>query len=535
MPAWKFMEQRLLAAREKKYRIEGAECTTVWHRRAGKDSTAINFLGVAAHIRIGMYWHIFPTQELARKTIWDGVVMDEEGNGKRFLSCFPGFEDPGMNKPGIVKRVRQDTMLIEFKNGSMYQLVGSDKADLVGPNPVGVIPSEYSLQDPKAVALIEPILAENGGWKWYTYTPRGRNHGHRHYKAAKRSFDEGDPSRYCQLLTIADTKRADGTPVVKQAYVDKLIRENKMTPEQAEQEFHCSWDIGNEGAYFTNWIKQSREAGRWQAHFKWEPNIPVDTFWDLGRSDYMVIIYAQRISRNEVRVIDVDWSCGEDLRHYIKLLKQKPYVYGDHWAPHDITVTELTAKNQSRQDVARSLGVRFKIMRKVGSVQERIDATRREFHTVWFNNNCANITKDGTLQDALEGYAKKFNEKTATFSEQPDKTWHGHFADAFGGMCLVYSPDVPRGTGGQTKALDGWDPFNHVGHSDMHAPGYDELSYMSSQPQGNMGSAREALPAAELRRRKMAGKQHVRFFHGIDTDDNGHIIITGEETAADED
>lgn len=526
------MEKRLLESKRNKYRIEGAECTTVWHRRAGKDSTAINFLGVAAHIRVGMYWHIFPTQELARKTIWDGVVMDENGEGKRFLSCFPGFDDPGMNKPGIVKRVRQDTMLIEFKNGSMYQLVGSDKADLVGPNPVGVIPSEYSLQDPKAVALIEPILAENGGWKWYTYTPRGRNHGYRQYKAALAAYEAGDPARFAQLLGIDDTTRIDGTPVVKKEYVDKLINEGKMSPEQALQEFYCSFDVGNEGAYFTSWIKKAREEGRWDCKkVAWERNLPVDTFWDLGRSDYTVVIFAQRISRNEVRVIDVLWNCGEDLRFYLKELKDKPYLYGTHYAPHDITVTELTAKNQSRQDVARKLGVRFEIMKKVGAVQERIDATRREFHTVWMNGNCENVTKDGCLQDALEGYTKKWNEKTATFSEQPDKTWHGHFADAFGGMCLTYSTDVPRGTGGQTKAIDEYDEFGHVGTTDMQSSGYDEMSYSQMKPSSNGpdGQLPVGIPASEMRKAIIAKKQRARYFHGINTDEGGHVIITGEQ------
>lgn len=516
----------MLEAKRHKYRIEGAECTTVWHRRGGKDSTAINFLGVAAHIRTSMYWHMFPTQELARKTIWDGVVFDENGEGKRFLSCFPGFDDPGMNKPGIVKRVRQDTMLIEFKNGSMYQLVGSDKADLVGPNPAGVIVSEFAIQDPKAMALIEPILAENGGWKWYTYTPRGRNHGHKHYKAAKKAYESGDPARYCQLLTIHDTKRADGTPVIRQEYVDKLIIENKMSPEQAEQEFYCSWDVGNEGAYYTNQIKQSRLNGRWKKSMNWEPNIPVDTFWDIGRSDYTVIIYAQRISRNEVRVIDVDWNCGEDIRHYIKLIKDKPYIYGTHYGPHDLSVTEFTAKNQSRERVAASLGVRFQIMKKIGAVQERIDATRREFHTVWFNSNCENITKDGTLHQALEEYAKKWNEKTFTFSDQPDKTWHGHFADAFGAMCLQYSPDVPRGTQGQTRAIDHYDEFNHVGQTDMNTSGYDEMRYKSTAP--SHSPERPVLPAKDIRLAQIAKKQRARYFHGVDTDDQGHIIITGE-------
>jgi len=135
------------------------------------------------------------------------------------------------------------------------------------------------------------------------------------------------------------------------------------------------------------------------------------------------------------------------------------------------------------------------------------------------------------LQDALEGYAKKWNEKTATFSEQPDKTWHSHFADAFGGMCLVYSPDVVSGMPGQTMALDKWDEFGAVGNNDTMADGYDELNYnpyLKNQvvPDGHL---RIGIPAKQIREQAMAKKRRARFFHGVDTDAAGHVIITGKQ------
>jgi phage terminase large subunit len=107
-------------------------------------------------------------------------------------------------------------MLIELVNGSTWQLTGSDNYNnLVGSNPVGVIFDEWSLCDPNAWGYIRPILAENGGWAVFIYTPRGKNHGHSLYQMAKKSNEW-----FCQNLTINDTKRADGSPVISSDIID---------------------------------------------------------------------------------------------------------------------------------------------------------------------------------------------------------------------------------------------------------------------------------------------------------------------------
>src|SRR5690606_29640964 len=58
----------------------------VWHRRAGKDSCAINYTAKEAHRRIGVYWHVLPTQKQARKVIWQGI----DKQGRRIIDqAFP--------------------------------------------------------------------------------------------------------------------------------------------------------------------------------------------------------------------------------------------------------------------------------------------------------------------------------------------------------------------------------------------------------------------------------------------------------------
>jgi phage terminase large subunit len=85
-------------------------------------------------------------------------------------------------------------MMIRFKSGSTWQVIGSDNYDaLVGTPPIGVVFSEWALSSPQAWSLIRPILAENGGWAMFITTPRGRNHAHRMHEMAL-AATTGSPS-----------------------------------------------------------------------------------------------------------------------------------------------------------------------------------------------------------------------------------------------------------------------------------------------------------------------------------------------------
>jgi hypothetical protein len=124
----------------------------VWHRRAGKDSTALNLTATAAMQRVGVYWHMAPTQRQVRKIVWDNI----DQQGRRIIDqVWP---------KDIRTKSNDQEMKIELVNGSIWQCVGSDSYDaLVGSNPVGVVFSEFSLADPTAWDYVRPILAQNGG------------------------------------------------------------------------------------------------------------------------------------------------------------------------------------------------------------------------------------------------------------------------------------------------------------------------------------------------------------------------------------
>ncbi|WP_421782637.1 hypothetical protein [Kiloniella litopenaei] len=101
----------------------------IWHRRAGKDDVCLHRAAVAAHERVGGYWHMLPLQNQARRAIWDAV---NPHTGKRRIDeAFP---------KELIATKREAEMLIKFKNGSTWQVIGSDNYNaLVGAPPAGVI------------------------------------------------------------------------------------------------------------------------------------------------------------------------------------------------------------------------------------------------------------------------------------------------------------------------------------------------------------------------------------------------------------
>jgi phage terminase large subunit len=369
----------------------------IWHRRAGKDKSLINIIAKEMLVKKGTYYYFFPTYKQGKKILWNG--MDREGF--KFIDHIP---------KEIRKRVDNQEMLIETINGSIFQVIGTDNYDsIMGTNPIGCVFSEYSLQNPLVWDFIRPILAENGGWAIFNYTPRGENHGYDLYEMAK-----DNPKWFCQLLTVDDTN------AIPNSVIDDE-RESGMSEEMIQQEFYCSFTAGVQGAYYTDQIKKAEEEGR-ITNIPLEP-VPVHTFWDLGMNDATSIWFAQFVGK-EIRIIDYLEESGESLEYYVKILKEKGYNYGSHYLPHDVEVREL-GTGVSRLETLRSLGLTdIRVVPKLG-LQEGINAVRTFFNKFWFDKE-----KTTVGLRALKSYHKEYDEKRKTFKNHPEHDWSSNASDA---------------------------------------------------------------------------------------------------------
>lgn len=383
----------------------------IWHRRAGKDKNFINILAREAFKTKGTYFYILPYYKQARLIIWEGMDSD----GFRFIDHFPDK---------LVKRRENQQMVLELINGSIIRMVGSDNIDsIVGTNPIGVIFSEFSLHKPAAWNYLRPILLENGGWALFNGTPRGRNALWKMYKHAK-----NDKKWFTELLTVRDTKRDDGTPVITEADIE-LERQAGMPEELIQQEFYCSFDAGLVGSIVGDLMEDAVKEKRIR-RIPYDPELNVTTAWDLGFDDTNTIWFVQ-FAGQEIRLIDCYSNNRKAAPFYVNVLNSKQYVYAEHFMPHDVEVHEYST-GLTRRETFENLGMKNIItvprtgVADKGRLSEGHHAMRQTLPRCWFD---AEKCEDGI--EGLKSYRREWDEKKEKFSDSPVHDWSMHFADGF--------------------------------------------------------------------------------------------------------
>jgi len=375
----------------------------VWHRRAGKDKTGINIVAKKMLEDVGAYYYVFPTYTQGKKILWNG--MDKEGF--KFTDHIP---------QELRKRTDNTEMFIELINGSTFQVIGSDRIDsIVGTNPIGVLFSEFSLQDPRAWDYIRPILAENGGWAVFNFTPRGKNHAYDILEFAK-----GDPSWFVSVLTVDDTK-AISKKVLEQERKEIIAKNGDDAIYQ--QEYYCSFEASVQGSYYGQQLYELEQNKRITS-VPHDPAVQVDTWWDLGVGDATAIWFTQTIGR-DIHIIDYLEAEGEGIPHYVSELKNKPYSYGAHYWPHDGQARELTT-GVSRKETAEKLGLTPLLIVSNQRIDDGIQAARQIIPRCYIDKE-----KCQRGIDALKFYHKSYDDKRETYKSHPEHDWSSHGADAF--------------------------------------------------------------------------------------------------------
>ena len=400
----------------------GKRAVAVWHRRAGKDQTSLHWTTVATQQRVGVYWHMLPTLRQGRKVVWEGI----DGNGDRFLDAWPGWRSPG--EGGLVSHIRHDEMKIELHNGSIWYVTGSDNYDsLMGTNPVGVVFSEWSLSNPRAWDYIRPILAENGGWALFIYTPRGRNHGATMFENARNNQDW-----FCERLSVDDTGSI--TPEAIQAE-----RDAGMAEELIQQEFWCSFEAPLVGSFWGDQLIACEKDKR-ITHVPHDTSIKVDTWWDLGHSDATAIWFVQNVG-SEIHLIDYYENNGEPLEHYAAVLQgyqqEKNYIYGSHIWPHDGGAKSLASGGRPLNAMFYDLGFQANVQPR-HKPEVAIQRVRQILPRCWFDEKNTQLGLD-----ALRAFRKQLDEERSTENRPYYKPgyvhdWSSHGSSAFYTGAMTY-------------------------------------------------------------------------------------------------
>lgn len=376
---------------------------TVAHRRAGKTVARLNRIirAAATGPKDGRYAYLAPTYVQAKDIAWNYL--------KHYTAPLLKY---GGSK-------NESELSIALPGGQNIRLYGAESYDRMR----GLYFNGASLdevQDIPIVALTQvilPALADRGGWLDAAGTPKGR--AGLLYQLREMALADPDNWFYQEL-------RASETGILPQEELDRL--KTMMPANEYEQEMECSFDAALTGAYYA---RELTDADSRITAVPWEPMLPVNTAWDLGMADSTSIVFWQQSPGGEIRVIDYYEASGYGLDHYVRALRDKPYTYGKHYAPHDIQVREL-GTGKSRMEVAFALGIRFDLAPSV-SIADGINAVRMMIPKCLFDS-----VKTGPMLEALRLYREKRDAKR-NVSLGPLHDWTSHAADCMRYMAVSIS------------------------------------------------------------------------------------------------
>jgi hypothetical protein len=381
----------------------------VAHRRCGKTVLCINDLIYKALMddkEDGRYAYIAPYYSQAKNIAWDYLVR---------------FSQP------VLRKANQSELWVELINGARIRLYGADSPDgLRGIFLDSVVLDEYADMKPSIWgAVVRPLLTDRKGSATFIGTPKGHNAFWEMYQTATAS-----PDWYIKVL------RASQTGILDKEELEDAAK--TMTQDQYLQEFECDFESAILGAYFGKEMRQLTDDGRIR-EVEYDPLFPVHTAWDLGYSDDTAIWFFQ-VVHGEIRCLDYHSSNGQPVAFYAGIIqsreKERGYVYGTHWLPHDARAKTLSSNRSVIEQLGDKIPLKTIKIAPNLKLQDGIQASRLALTRTWFDHKCA----DGI--ECLRQYQREYDEDKKVFRDKPRHDWTSHGADAFRYLALTWKDEA---------------------------------------------------------------------------------------------
>ncbi len=401
----------------------------VMHRRAGKTTAVLNHHQRAALdtdwerarlqalepkfteaeltelTRYRSYAHILPLLGQAKSVAWEPL--------KRIASFVP---DAVPN---------ESELSIKYPNGNRVRLFGADNPDSFRGQPFsGVSYDEYSQHPPNIHGeVVSKALADHLGYGIFAGTIKGKNHLYRTYEAAK-----GHPDWFAlwqDVDTTLATEEGGTITAIRRSMDDdkQQIQQGLMTQAEFDQEWYLSATAAIKGAYYGKELDAALREQRIRP-VPYDPALKVYDVWDLGKGPKMAVGFFQHYGR-EMHLIDyLEGSESDGLPQVIAQCQKKPYIFGAHFAPHDIRSTDI-GTGKTRLETAAALGWPFEIVPEIG-IDNGISAGRLLFPRLWVDQD-----KCQRWIDAIGQYRQEWDDKRGIFRVAPLHDWTSHPADMY--------------------------------------------------------------------------------------------------------
>jgi phage terminase large subunit len=275
-------------------------------------------------------------------------------------------------------------------------------------------------------------VREEGAEIWVTWNPERKN------SDTHKRFRVDPPSK----SKIVELNWRDN-PWFPDTLNRKRLDDMGKRPDSYQHVWEGDFVTVVEGAYFASALTEAKAKGH-ISRVEFDPLMTVRLFCDIGgtgaRADAFSMWPAQFIGR-EIRVRDYYEAVGQPLATHINWLREKGYTpdKAEFWLPHDGASNDKVYA-VSYESALRSAGYRVTIVPNQGrgAAAARVEAARRMFPSVWFDEA---TTEAG--RDALGWYHEKRDDQRG-IGLGPDHDWSSHAADAFGMMCVAYREPIEK-------------------------------------------------------------------------------------------
>lgn len=270
-----------------------------------------------------------------------------------------------------------------------------------------------------------PTVREEGAEIWITWNPERKN------SATNQRFREHPPTD----SKIVELNWRDN-PWFPSTLDKTRLEDLEKRPEQYGHVWDGEYVTAVAGAYYARSLTEAKEAGR-IGRVAADPLMTTRAFWDIGgtgmKADATAIWIAQFIGR-EIRVLDYYEAVGQPLAVHVEWLRRRGWGNAMCVLPHDGAANDRVYEVSFEGALkAASFDVQTVPNQGSGAARMRIEAARRLFPQMWFNED---TTEAG--RDALGWYHEKQSEDHREIGLGPEHDWSSHGADAFGLMCVAY-------------------------------------------------------------------------------------------------
>ena len=264
--------------------------------------------------------------------------------------------------------------------------------------------------------LIPTIRKENSQLIW-TYNPLTE-----HDPVQEIIVDKADERTYVRHINSDE---------VEQLLSPEIIAEREKMRVDNPDMFAHVW-LGQPltsktGTVFGKQIAQAEIEGR-IGSVPYDASAGTYTAIDLGIGDSTAIWWFQMVGQ-EIHFIDHYESSGEELGHYISIIKNKPYNYTTHFLPHDAKQRELQT-GMTRVEFFENNGIHnVEVLRPTNFTLGQDDINmiaRPKFSKVWIDREkCERGLK------CLRAYHYEYDEKNKLLKDKPEHDWSSHSSSAF--------------------------------------------------------------------------------------------------------